>query len=198
METENYQKELFEFKSPKRPKARFGNIFTRTDLAITLTPEKMVFAAIGVVMLMVVFFALGVEKGRSAAYAKFTATKTMTKDIVAAPAILVRSARAPIVVTKSAAATNIAPKINPPAAAVKAEAAFDKTKPYTVVAATFSREDFASKEVSKLKTAGLAAFLYYGEPYYLACVGSFQSKESAQKILNKVRQMHRDAYVRLR
>ncbi len=198
METEKYQKELFEFESPRKAAARFVNIFPRTDFAITLTPEKMVFAAIGVIMLMVIFFALGVEKGRSAARLKFTAAKTIAKDVVAAPAILVNSARVPIVVTKSAAATNITPKINSPAAVAKAQAVFDKTKPYTVVAAAFSREDLALKEVSKLKMAGLEAFVYYREPYYLACVGSFQSKDGAQKILNKVRQMHQDAYVKLR
>ena len=198
METEKYQKELFEFESPKKAQARFGSIFPRTDLAIILTPEKMVFAAIGVTMLMVVFFALGVEKGKSAAYAKFAATKTITKNIVAAQALSVKSVQAPIVVTKSVVATNITPKINPPAAAVKAQAVFDKTKPYMIVAAAFSREDLALKEVGKLKMAGLEAFVYYGEPYYLACVGSFQSKDGDRKILNKVRQMHRDAYVRLR
>jgi len=197
METEKYQKELFEFESPKKAAARFSRIFPRTDFAIALTPEKIVFATIGVIMLMVVFFALGVEKGRSTARLKFTATKTTAKEVTAS-AILVKSAQAPIVVTKSAAATNITPKINPPAAAVKAEAVFDKTKPYMVVAATFSREYFALKEVGKLKMAGLEAFVYYGEPYYLACVGSFKSKDGAGKILNKVRQMHQDAYVRLR
>jgi cell division septation protein DedD len=199
METEKYQKELFEdFESPKKAAARFGSIFTRTDFAITLTPEKMVFAAIGVIMLMVVFFALGVEKGRSAAHAKFTEAKTIAKDVVAVPAILVKPALSPIVVTRSAAATNITPKINPQAAAVKAQAVFDKTKPYMVVAAAFSRQDLAVKEVGKLKTAGLDAFIYYGEPYYLACVGSFPSKDGAQKILKKVKQMRKDAYVRLR
>ena len=199
METEKYQKELFEFEPPKKAGAGFGSIFPRTGFAITLTPEKMVFAAIGIIMLMVVFFALGVEKGRIAAYTEFAATKTIAGNIVAAPAISVKPAQAPIAVTKKTpAATNITPKINQPAAAVKAEAVFDKAKPYMVVAAAFSREDFALKEVGKLKTAGLEAFIYYGEPYYLACVGSFQSKDGAQKILNKVRQMHRDAYVRLR
>ena len=198
METEKYQKELFEFESPKKATARFGSIFPRTDLGITLTPEKMAFAAIGVVMLLVVFFALGVEKGKSAARLKFTATKTAVKDIAATQALAVEPAAESISVTKSAAATKITPKINPPAAAVKPQVTFDKTKPYMVVAGAFSKQDLALKEVSKLKVAGLEAFVYYGEPYYLACVGSFPNKESAGKILNKVRQMHRDAYVRSR
>ncbi len=195
METEKYQKELFEFETPRKAQARLGSIFPRTDFAITLTPEKMVFTAIGVIMLMVIFFALGVEKGRSAAYAKFTTTKTITKDIVAIPA---KPAATPIVVARSAVATNVTPKTSLPVAAVKVQAPFDKSKPYMIVTGAFSRQDLALKEVGKLNKAGLEAFVYYGEPYYLACVGSFQNKDGAGKILNKVRQMYKDAYVRLR
>lgn len=198
MENEKYQRELFEFESQKKPTARFGGIFPRSDFALILTPEKMVFAAIGIVMLMVVFFAFGVEKGRSAAYTKFTAVKPVIGNLVAAPIIPAKPAAAPFVTVKSPVATNITPKINLSGPAVKTQAAFDKTKPYTVVAAAFSRKDLALQEIGKLKSAGLEAFVFYGEPYYLACAGSFQNKESAQKILNKVKQMHKDAYVRLR
>lgn len=196
MEAEKYQKELFEFESPKKAAPRFGGMFPRTDFVITLTPEKMVFAAIGVIMLMVIFFALGVEKGKTAGYSKFTQTKTAHRGIVEAPAILVSSARAPIVVAKSPAVANITPKVNP--ATVRTQAEFDKTKPYMIVAAAFSREDFALKEVGRLKTAGLEAFVYYGEPYYLACVGSFKDRTAANTTLSKVKRMHQDAYVRMR
>lgn len=188
METEKYQRELFEFEAPKKAAPRLGNIFQKADFAIILTPEKMVFAAIGMIMLMVVFFALGVEKGKAAVRAKSAPPKAISSEIAASP-IIPR-----MVVT----ATNITPKISPPAPPKKNQAAFDRSKPYTIVAAAFSREDFALKEVGKLKANGLEAFVYYGEPYYLACAGFFQSKNGAQKILNKVKQMHRDAYVRLR
>lgn len=198
METERYQKELFEFESPKKPVARFSGIFPRTDFAIVLTPERIVFASIGIIMLIVVFFALGVEKGRSIAYTKFTETRAAAKNMVTAYSIPVKPSQAPVVVaSKRAPITNITPKTGLPAA-VKTQTAFDSKGSYTVVAATFLREDFALREAARLKKAGLESFVYYGEPYYLACVGSFQSKSMAQNILNKVRQMHRDAYVRLR
>lgn len=198
MEAEKYQKELFEFESPKKSAAKLGSIFSRTDFAIILTPEKMVFTAIGIIMLMVVFFALGVEKGRSAAYDKLTPAKTIAGSTAAAPAKLVKPAAKPVIAAKSAVAVDVTPKINPPAEAVRAQAVFDKTKPYMVVAATFSRKELALKEIGRLKAADLDAFLYYGEPYYLACVGSFKSKDDARKILKKVKRIHGDAYVRSR
>ena len=201
MDNEKYQKELFEFEAPKKAAVRFGNIFPRNDLAVILTPEKMVFTAIGAIMLMVIFFALGVERGKSAAYAKIaeTGTRTIAKEAALTPETTIKPVKAPIAATNIAPATNVTRKaVTSPAAAVKTQAAFDKTKPYMIVAGAFSREDLALKEVNKLKTAGLEAFVYYGEPYYLASIGSFQSREAAQKILNRVRQMHKDAYVRLR
>jgi hypothetical protein len=189
MENERYQKELFEFEQTKRQKPRFGGIFQRANFAITLTAEKIVFIIIGIIMLMVVFFALGVEKGkllvtarRGAIQAQPTAPLGTTEQIksAATQAIITTKAGAPVEPKKTQAQADVL------------------NRPYTVVAAAFLRQDFASKEASRLKAGGFEAFVYYSEPYYLTCVGSFASKDSAQKILGKVKQMHRDAYVRLK
>jgi Sporulation related domain. len=199
MENDKYQKELFEgFEQPKKAAPRFGSIFPRTDLAITLTPEKMVFAAIGIIMLMVIFFALGVEKGKSAAYAKFKAAKPAVKNMVAVQSILAVPSRTPIVVARSPVAANIPPKAVAETAPVKAQAAIDKTKPFTVSAGSFIVEDSALTVVSRLKAAGLEAYVYYKEPHYVACVGSFQNRDAAGKTLNTVKQMYKDAFIRLK
>lgn len=189
MENEKYQKELFEFEQAKRQKPRFGQFFQKTDFAITLTAEKIVFISIGIIMLMVVFFALGVEKGKSFANAQASAPQAQPKTL----AITTEQIKA------ATASTNISPKsgtlVEPKRARLEPDV---KDKPYTIVAAAFSRQDFASKEVARLNASGLEAFVYHSDPYYLACVGSFASKDSALKLLGKVRQIHRDAYVRLR
>ena len=129
MENEKYQKELFEFEAPKKAAARFGDIFQRADFVITLTPEKMVFAAIGIIMLMVVFFALGVEKGKAAAYTAAAAPRMILGRIVAPPAISERRTAVSVARPKPAVTTtNITPKISLPIAPKKAQAAFDKIK----------------------------------------------------------------------
>jgi len=201
MENENYQKELFEFKATKKATAGFGNIFQRNDLAIVLTAEKMVFAAIGMIMLMVVFFALGVEKGKAASHAAARAPKEVIRDIIVSPVAPVKTSPSVSVVKPKpvVTVTNITPKTSPkPAAREKARAASGKSKPYTVVAGAFLREDFALREVDKLRANGLEAFVYYVEPYYLACVGAFRDTRSAKKVLSKVKRMRWDAYVKLR
>jgi len=156
-----------------------------------LSPEKIVFISIGIIMLMVLFFALGVEKGKSIA-ARIPVVKA-TSVAAVQPAIsqsTVKMATANTAQTKA--------PLTPTSITSKNSAEFDNTKPYTVVAGAFSRQDFAAQEVNKLKSSGLEAFVYYAQPYYLACIGSFANKDSAKEVLSRVRQMRRDAYVRLR
>ena len=191
---DNIQKELFELEAPKKqPKNRFGQFFQKTDFAISLSAEKLVFISIGIIMLLVIFFALGVERGKVIA-----AGSMETTHATAQVSTLNVSGNAPAQqaapVKTVNAATNIIPKEKAPAAQYPA----DKSKPYTIVAAAYSKEDSASKEVIKLKGSGLEAFLIKSDPYYLACVGSFANKDSAKTVLSKVRQAHKDAYVRLR
>jgi len=191
MEKENTQKELFKFDSPKKHPEGFRRFFQKTDLILSLSAEKLVFVSIGIVMLIVVSFALGVERGKA-----ISSTNTESRTSQTLPAKEAEQARAVNTVT------NITPKERVQAAAVKspaqAQKQANKDKSYTIVAGAFTKKSSADQEASRLKVSGLEAFVYYSEPYYLACVGSFANKESAEKILGKVKQMHRDAYVRMR
>lgn len=203
MENDNLQKELFEFEQPKKTQLhKFGQLFQRPDFCLVLTAEKLVFVSIGIIMLMVVFFAIGVEKGKSRAP---KAASPLLAEQAAAPQVPVKAAAIPIKQVKAGTiSTNVSPKtmpvkVVPEAQKVPAQAAQPAgDKPYTIVAAAFLRQDFAAKEANLLKGNGLDAFVLKSEPYYLACVGSFVNKDSAKNVLSKVRQLHRDAYLRLR
>lgn len=192
MENERYQKELFEFEEPKKQKNRFGQLLQTPNFAVTLTAEKIVFLVIGIIMLGVIFFALGVEKGKS------LVAKTPV-PVVKTPAVqetvVQTQPKQVLLKTASVPSTNITTRDG---IKVPVQTQPDKGKPYTIVAAAFLRQDFASKEAGRLKASGLESFVYFSDPYYLACVGSFASKENASKLLGRVRQMHRDAYIRLR
>lgn len=68
MEDTGYQKELFEFETPKGAAQKKPDpIFPKGKFAVTLTLDRLVFISIGVIMLMVALYALGVEKGKSSA-----------------------------------------------------------------------------------------------------------------------------------
>ena len=195
MENEKIQKELFEFEAPKKiSRPRFGSFLQKSDFGIKLTAEKLVFISIGIIMLMVVFFALGVEKGKSLAALEIVPSVAPIQE--ATVKVQSKAVAAPITQVKAVqTVTNITPKDKN---TQPAQVQQPKDKSYTIVAAAFSHQDTASREVAILKKGSLDAFVYYSEPYYLACVGSFANKDSAQKVLSRVRQMHRDAYVRLR
>ena len=203
MENDNLQKELFEFEPPKRAhRHKFGQLFQRSDFCVVFTAEKLVFVSIGIIMLMVVFFAIGVEKGKSQIQKAAVPLVPEEASVSQAP---VKTITEPIKQIKtSTASTNVTSKTAPVKAAPETQKAQGQSaqpagdRPYIIVAATFSRQDFAAKEANLLKASGLDAFVLKSEPYYLACVGSFVNKDSAKNILSKVRQLHRDAYVRLR
>jgi cell division septation protein DedD len=195
MEKDNTQKELFEFDQPRRQPKRFSQLFQKADFAVSLSAEKLVFVSIGIIMLMVVSFALGVERGKVVSEG-FAGSEPMVNS----PKAVVQPRVAPVapvqqtVVPKAAGTTaNVTSKEKAPPQTVD-----DKGKPYTIVVAAFSKEAGAVTEVSRLKAGGIDGFVYHSEPYYLACVGAFANKDSAQKMLTKVRQTHRDAYVKLK
>ena len=182
-----YKKELFEFKDkPKKnffslrgilpfgnmPKGDFENKFL-----ITITPERLVFIAIGIVMLMVIIFALGVERGKGIGRA--AVEKVMITAALPAPAAL------PVPVKTTAV------KAPPPPAQ-------DAAKPFTIIAVTLTRKDTAAAEAGRLKREGFAPFVYQSGSYYQVCVGAYANKAGALIPLKKVRQIYKDAYLKLR
>lgn len=171
MEDEKYQKELFEFEKPKRLFPRFGRIFTRANFAVTLTMEKIVFISIGLIMLMVIIYALGVERG-----------KTFSKSITA-------------VISKPPVA-----KIAPSLPATQTQLVQDVSKPYTIAAVTLTRKETAVTEANRLKKEGLDSFVVESGPYFLVCVGAYPDKDSVQskKALSGVKRFYKDAYFKLR
>jgi hypothetical protein len=173
MEEEKDQKNLFEFEEPKKPFSKLASMLPKRDfegkVALSLTPEKIVFIFIGIVMVMVTVFALGVESGRS----RKTAPKAGPPQS--------NSGAAPIVTAR-------------PVAAVAA------AKPYTIVAAAFSKKETAQAAVAFLAKEGLGASVVFSDPYYRVCVGSYSDMygTQVQRDLAKVKRIYKDAFVRVR
>ena len=167
------QKEFFEFEKSKKPAPVFGRIFTKTNVAVTLSLEVLVFISIGLIMLIVILYALGIEKGKSN-------QASSIKPVVEAKVLK------PVFEAKVPAAQVIQEK--------------EVNKPYTIVAVTFAKKDSALLEIGRLKKAGYDAFILQSDSYYIACVGTYPDKESAQskKALGRIRERYKDAYFKLR
>ena len=181
MEEERLQKELFPFESPKKRFSGFAGIFRKAGIdgsvfAITLKIDKLVFISIAIIMLMVIVYALGVERGRS---------------------VMVKPKPAPSV-PSYAAPLKASPEIKPqqPANVVTVAAVKEVVKPYTIAVASMSKKDTALVEAARMKSNGFDSFVIFSQPYYVVCVGAFADKTSSasQKELARVKRFCRDAY----
>jgi cell division septation protein DedD len=191
-----YQKELFEFENRKRSFPKFDKMIPRGDFAIILTLEKTVFVSIGIIMLLVVIYALGVERGK-------VVVRRIPQPVAAVRVAPVKAPAAPLLKAAVQVKQPAPAPITAPVAAItspvpSAEKAIDPAKPYTIVAATFTRKEWADQEAARLKKSGLEAFAVSSEPYFIVCIGVFANKDVAKPVLNKVRRSYKDAYIRLR
>jgi cell division protein FtsN len=187
MGNEERQKELFEFDKPKSAFSGIGRIFNlkkgdifENRFAITLSIERLIILSIAVIMFMVVTYALGVERGKAAI--RNSPVVTVARAIVTTqPAISIKPV-APVVPVRPVAPVAVKP------AAVN--------KPYTIVAVTFSSKDYAAIEAGKLKKNGFDAWVYPNNSYFQVRIGAYDTKESAQPVLNKLKRVYRDAYIK--
>ena len=190
MGEERRQQELFEFEQPKKRFRGLSEIFKKAGLdgstfAVTLKMDKMVFLSIAVIMLMVVVYALGVERGRSTPARHTQEPAQASIKIPAAPV------KIPETITPQTAAQAAVSDKTP--GTVK-----DSVKPYTIAVASLSKKDTALSEVARMKNNGFDSFIIYSQPYYVVCVGMFADKTSAvsQRELLRVRRFCKDAYFR--
>ena len=205
MDEEKYQKELFEFEKPKRFFPRLSDFFPKADfernVVFTLTLDKVVFIAIGIIMVMVVIYALGVEAGKSRAAdnAEPPAAAAVPQPSKITPVPVPAALPAQRAFVQNQPIRNTAPAMPiskiPPAQTPATNAA----KPYTIVAATFTRRDNALQEMDKLKKQGFTAILVQSDSYFQVCIGAYSKSDAqAQKDLSRVKRLYKDAYLKLK
>jgi septal ring-binding cell division protein DamX len=235
---ERYQKELFEdLDKLKKSASKNENLVPKTKFSLTLSLEKTVFTSIAIVMVMVVVYAVGIERGKviQRQSPQQITVRTIKSVTVGGPKAEQPSQPqpAPAVDLKVQIADKKVPAPAPavPAAQVKVQAPAPASqavqavipgetqqaqparqalisvqalplsaqpKPYTIVGATFTRKDWADKEVEKLKKSGQDAAVYQSANYFLVCIGSYQTKDEAKAALTKIRNAYKDAYLRSR
>ncbi|MCX5686874.1 MAG: SPOR domain-containing protein [Candidatus Omnitrophica bacterium] len=88
MEEGKSQKELFEFEKPKRSFPKLSNFLPKADfernILITLSLEKIMFVSIGLILAMVVVYALGIEVGKARRSASQIVQRVSVKKVTAA------------------------------------------------------------------------------------------------------------------
>lgn len=141
--------------------------------------EKAILLVIGSVVIAVVSFCLGVEKGKSIALKPVIPKMDMALNRpVADP-----KQDVPIG-TLTAAVSHVQ---------LQAKAGIQN---YTIQLASFQSKGLAQKEAGLLKQKGLAAVVIPKGNYSILCVGSFSSKDTAGPLLSQLKKKYHDSFVR--
>lgn len=205
MDDENYQKELFEFEKPKKAFPGFGRIFSKADFkgnfALTLTLEKIVFIAIGIIMFMVVIYALGVEAGKAVTKNRMGPyqSERPQQQKPQAP----QSAR----VYKTPQIAPVKADVATPAGrkgvldGITAKSSSAQTRganAHAIVAVTLTRRDTALQEIERLKKEGITSYVVPTGTHFQIRIGAYSSKDSAQaqRDLKRVKKIYKDAYLK--
>ncbi len=141
--------------------------------SVNLSAENIIFVVILCIMLVVLSFSLGVEKGR----------KFSVKD------------PAPVVVNKVSAPA-VSQAKNNFAGATPAKTVVKVVKKYTIQVASLEKQASVEKEVSKLKTLGHEAWAVSRGKYSIICVGRFASKEEAEAYKANLPKKYHDCFSR--
>jgi hypothetical protein len=136
--------------------------------------EKKILLTISFLIVGIVSFSLGVEKGKrvsSLAVPKSTALSIARKE----PAPKAEPAQ-------PAAALKQAPAVTQPT---------DNLQAYTIQIACYLNRNSAETEAMAFKKRGLNALILSKGKYQVLCVGNFPSRESAQMLLSELRKQKR-------
>jgi len=171
------QKEFFEeFKRPERHRDRLRKRYISSKrFFVTVSLENLVLFCIIVIMVLVLSFSLGVEKGK-----RFDIAKETVIEKEAAPAL---KAELSSIEKELPASPSGGPA---PKAAAK----------YTIQVATFRKESAVDEEIKRLKKNGFSAFTVPSKDMLQVRVGKYATLEEAKSDLRKLRERYKDCFVR--
>ncbi len=173
----------------------------------TLTLEHGIIGSVFLIMVMVILFSLGVERGRHVVPVEIKETAVLTqvqkgsatlaagstslKPIqTVAPGVSAKTIVGPTAAKSIPVAQNAAV----PLASTDSKKLVDKG--YTVQVASYKQESYAQKEVGVLQKKGYEAFVVAKGSFSIVCVGQFAQKDEAQKISKKLKSIYKDNLIR--
>ena len=172
------QRELFnEFERPKKRKKKTSHsILPKSYIPLNVSHEQLIFVTIAVIMLMVLLFSLGVERGKYLASSSLQRIETIKTVEPSEPEI----AEAPVeekAVEKRRAAT---PRL------------------FTIQVIAYRSKKSAQKELLKLSKKGFKPFVIVGSGYYQVCVGEYRDQSEFKNDLLELRKVYKDSFIRKR
>ena len=167
--------------------------------------DKIILLTIAFVVLFVLIYSFGFERGQKATERKIQAL-TAHIETVTSPATEEKQESTSVQTTANEGAESgneSASKTSQTQSEEKANVAIEEKAPassgkYTIQIATAVSKESAEKEIGKLAKNGLNAFVIHRGRYYEICTGSFGTVSSAKSLLSEFKSKgpYFDAFVR--
>lgn len=133
--------------------------------------ERPLSIVMGIIIISIISFSLGVEKGKRMAVVK----DSLRFDTASS-------------VTPQAAPQQISTADQKPQEAIQ--------QGYTIQLASFKTKANAKKEAEALTRKGLSPIFLSKGSYTILCVGNFSNKNQAQPVLSELKRRYQDCYLR--
>ncbi len=209
VEEEKYQKELFQFEQPKRSFSRLADMLPKADfegrISITISLEKIVFIAIGMMMVFVMVYALGIESGKLRENAPVVQAVKPPEQLSTAPGAQIRPAAIPAknILNTAPIVPTVTPAMRVGQMAqgqAKTAAVYRESKPFMILAGSFAKRENAQASAAMLTKQGFDTSITYFQPYFRVCVGAYSDKNGAdaKRDLMRVKRIYKDAMLRSR
>lgn len=168
---------------------------------ILISSEMICISAVIVVILLIVSYVLGIEKGKSLDPSKKYSMPSKTKQIAVKisqpePAEDKVSDIPPVKAEKTGSGENQA-KEKKPAAEERSEVKQGSNKvPFTIQVASFKDKESAEKEKAHLEEKGFSSEICRKGEYLVIFVGRFKEKKDARGQIEKLKERYTDCFVR--
>ena len=185
--------------------------------SLTLSIENLVVMSIVILMLVVLSFSLGVEKGKQVSRPRLREdqARAVPSPTVVLPVTQIRGMETkkaslpvnpPVVSTsgKPLPQTVVSPAVSIPADKKALQSSSPSvysspdspSKTFTVQVASFKREEYARQEASLLKQKGFEIFVLSKGEHSVVCVGKFFQHKDAESFSTKLKKQYKDCLVR--
>lgn len=138
--------------------------------------EKTILTIIGVVIICLISFSLGVERGKHLAMP----LQQPMRD----PEVVPKTTNQDSVIQKKEETQQTAPQQK------------ENQLRYTIQLASYKTKTFAQREADALKGKGLSPLILKKGDYIVLCVGMFENKENARPLLPELSKRYKGCYIR--
>lgn len=158
--------------------------------------DTLILLSIVVILLFILSFSLGVERGRKIAYLSiekdkkfFKETESLAIDSSSSQITIIQPEKKNQVIEESENKQEVKPPI-------EETPKWQDTEKYLIQVATYVKEQTAQQEVEKLQGKGYQTLVSKKGKFVVIFVGEFKDKEEAKKSMELLKKSYKDCFIR--